>query len=92
MTKDATWQHVPSEDNPADLLFRGSSVETLRSSSLWWNGPSWIRQPEVRPSYSKEPEAELPELKTISVILMAVNTRDIIQIRRKLVHWKQPEF
>jgi len=40
LTKDTTWQHVPSEENPIDLLSRGTSVEDLKSSNLWWYEPT----------------------------------------------------
>ncbi|XP_071052897.1 uncharacterized protein [Onthophagus taurus] len=36
------WHHVPSGDNPADLVSRGVSVAKLQENSLWWVGPSWL--------------------------------------------------
>jgi hypothetical protein len=41
-TSSATWRHVPSADNPADLISRGIEPTALSTSTLWWNGPSWI--------------------------------------------------
>lgn len=41
-----TWRHVPSQDNPADLLSRGVEFEQLASSSLWWSGPQFLSQPQ----------------------------------------------
>jgi hypothetical protein len=38
--------HVPSVDNPADILSRGISPEELWHSSQWWNGPAWLEQGE----------------------------------------------
>ena len=35
-------RHVDSKDNPADLISRGCSMETLRSSDLWKSGPQWL--------------------------------------------------
>jgi len=40
------WHHVASEDNPADVLSRGTDPEELRYRSHWWNGPSWLVQGE----------------------------------------------
>ncbi|XP_031785921.1 uncharacterized protein LOC116417341 [Nasonia vitripennis] len=37
------WRHVKSEDNPAACATRGFSSEQLQQSSLWWEGPEWIR-------------------------------------------------
>lgn len=39
------WQHIPGEDNPADLVSRGSTVAMLQASKIWWNGPSRLCQP-----------------------------------------------
>nr|XP_012215649.1 PREDICTED: uncharacterized protein LOC105668053 [Linepithema humile] len=39
------WNHVPSEQNPADCASRGISTSDLKTHPLWWNGPLWLRQP-----------------------------------------------
>lgn len=33
---------MPSLDNPADILSRGTFPRELMGSSLWWNGPEWL--------------------------------------------------
>lgn len=33
-------QHVPTEQNPADIASRGSRTTNL--STLWWKGPMWL--------------------------------------------------
>lgn len=38
------WHHTPGEQNPADLVSRGTSVQALRASTDWWNGPRWLSQ------------------------------------------------
>ena len=50
-----TFKHVSSEDNPADLATRGKSPIEL-SSSIWWNGPHWLKQPDDQWPNSKTPE------------------------------------
>ena len=40
------WRHVPTTDNPADLASRGGQVT---NAELWWNGPTWLRDPEMWP-------------------------------------------
>ena len=33
------WDHVPTEDNPADIASRGSTASQLFENKLWWTGP-----------------------------------------------------
>ncbi|XP_062704582.1 uncharacterized protein LOC134286899 [Aedes albopictus] len=42
LTTHAVWSHVPSKDNPADLISRGMTLDELASQSLWWHGPAWL--------------------------------------------------
>ncbi|XP_011858180.1 PREDICTED: uncharacterized protein LOC105555749 [Vollenhovia emeryi] len=37
------WHHVKSRDNPADLISRGSTPMFLNESTLWWEGPPWLK-------------------------------------------------
>lgn len=39
------WNHVRSNENPADIASRGMCPSDLLQSELWWAGPSWLRQP-----------------------------------------------
>lgn len=49
------WHYCPGEENPADLVTRGTSVQQLINSQHWWHGPSWLLEdtsycPQNRPS------------------------------------------
>ncbi|XP_071574578.1 uncharacterized protein [Temnothorax nylanderi] len=44
LTKNIKWYHVPSEDNPADMLSRGIEVDRLIEDKLWWHGPQWLTE------------------------------------------------
>ena len=37
------WTHCPGKENPADLPSRGLTIQELKESSLWWEGPSWLK-------------------------------------------------
>lgn len=59
LTVGADWYYVPSEDNPADMLSRGTTAGELRASKLWWQGPRWLANsaedwPQQRKELSKE--------------------------------------
>ncbi|XP_062557813.1 uncharacterized protein LOC134222669 [Armigeres subalbatus] len=42
LTVKATWNHVPSQDNPADFISRGMDLDELVACALWWHGPHWL--------------------------------------------------
>jgi hypothetical protein len=43
ITNKDQWNHVRSEDNPADILSRGIHADQLlQNISHWWQGPSWL--------------------------------------------------
>lgn len=63
LTEEVLWLHVSSEDNPADILSRGTSVESLINNKLWWTGPCWLKERHQYPSSMKDAKIELPKLK-----------------------------
>ena len=38
------FKHIPSDQNPADWATRGKPPSEL--TSMWWNGPSWLNEPD----------------------------------------------
>ncbi|XP_070528959.1 uncharacterized protein [Cardiocondyla obscurior] len=48
LTEIASWRHVPSAENPADILSRGRELKNLARESLWWTGPEFLRLPAER--------------------------------------------
>ncbi|CAL1291094.1 unnamed protein product [Larinioides sclopetarius] len=38
------WHHVPSEQNPADIISRGLDPEKIPQSDMWWFGPSFLKE------------------------------------------------
>ncbi len=60
------WRHVPSLQNPADLASRGVRAHELSTSSLWWNGPSWLR---LCPEHWPPPFQTKPSIPIYSVSL-----------------------
>lgn len=63
MTEVADWHYVPSSDNPADLLSRGFNPRSIKTSTLWWQGPSWLQKNENYWPRDNSINCDLPELK-----------------------------
>ena len=40
----SSWYHIPSEQNPADLLSRGCHPGELVGNNKWWYGPDAVQQ------------------------------------------------
>ncbi|XP_065356347.1 uncharacterized protein LOC135950743 [Calliphora vicina] len=70
---NATWRHVPSAENPADLGTRGCTPKELKNNSLWWEGPRWLIQEECKWPVIQISKAIAPELQTCDCILMKRN-------------------
>lgn len=83
LTEVSQWKHVRTLENPADVISRGISAEELLTSKLWWEGPNWLITDENtwRPHvYQVLEESELPERKSIKLVLVVSNyTNKIIQ-------------
>lgn len=63
LTEHYTWRHVPSQDNPADLVSRGLYPNSILNEKTWWQGPSWLHQKEPDWPNSAPIIEELIELK-----------------------------
>ena len=40
------WFHIPSEENIADVLTRGTAPDKIGSGSVWQQGPAWLKYSE----------------------------------------------
>ncbi|WKX90962.1 hypothetical protein Q1695_009644 [Nippostrongylus brasiliensis] len=43
---DTIFRYVPTNFNPADIGSRGSTIQQLTKNTLWWDGPSFLKNPE----------------------------------------------
>jgi hypothetical protein len=79
LTDPKEWCHVPSEQNPADILSRGRTPHQLNQSSLWWHGPQFLNGPEhfsIKNKWNPTSveNSTIPEIKTSCCLL--VNAAD----------------
>ncbi|GFX82967.1 integrase catalytic domain-containing protein [Trichonephila clavipes] len=70
LTENFEWKHIPSAQNPADIISRGVNPEELSSLTLWWNGPQHLDIPEqfIDPSITSSDKLYMSELKKQSDI------------------------
>lgn len=65
LTQDVQWRHVRTKENPADLASRGSNLDELASSTLWWEAPDFLRSASFSLDNHKviDADEELPEVR-----------------------------
>ncbi|KAJ8916963.1 hypothetical protein NQ315_008363 [Exocentrus adspersus] len=77
LTDPDKWQHIPGDQNPADLPSRGCSPRQLLESK-WWEGPKWLyEEPYMWPRGKldcNEDEIAQERKKGVTAILMDSNT------------------
>ncbi|XP_045450491.1 uncharacterized protein LOC123659288 [Melitaea cinxia] len=67
LTKEFAWMHVPTDQNPANLVSRGIEPQQLQDSTLWWRGPSFLAKEESEwPIQGSFATNNLPELKVFT--------------------------
>ncbi len=77
------WRHVPTTENPADLLSRGMKAEQLIQNSLWWKGTPWLaKTPDEWPVRLPNQPANLPGL-----LQCYSNTYSSFHHRTRIVAW-----
>lgn len=75
-TEPSDWRHCPGIDNPADLLTRGVSPDSLKSCDKWWNGPTWLsKSPTGWPSAPVGNQSLVTEEEKRSSAAMVSHTR-----------------
>ncbi|XP_076549257.1 uncharacterized protein LOC117612080 [Osmia lignaria lignaria] len=68
-TNIGDWRHVPTTDNPADLISRGQHPEEFLQPSIWHHGPEWLKHEEVTwPTRDLVPCNFIPEQRTATCL------------------------
>ncbi len=59
------WRWTPTNQNPADIPSRGATADKLKSNTLWWTGPEYLRTKKwpQQPRGLQMPEEATRELK-----------------------------
>ena len=84
ITNPANWSYCPGCDNPADMASRGIYAEDLVVSSLWLDGPHWLKTGMNWESPTVEQEFDVAD--EVNVILVSVEPNDefvkVIEVER----------
>ena len=62
ITTPDQWHYVPTKQNPADLLSRGTTVTSLIQNDMWWKGPTFLLESES--GWPQSPPFKVPEVDT----------------------------
>ncbi|XP_018400787.1 PREDICTED: uncharacterized protein LOC108778179 [Cyphomyrmex costatus] len=77
-------RHVPSSQNPADLLSRGLNPSDLIHATTWWKGPDFLQHDEnFWPANQFLRQEDTSELRKIHVYIAVVDTSVIENILNK---------
>lgn len=57
------WNHVRSADNPADIATRGVKACVLADLTIWWTGPTWLKEEQFNLDKLDIPETQLEKKK-----------------------------
>lgn len=88
VTDSNKWNHVSTDENPADLISRGMDSEDLKGSTLWWNGPSWLQGADSSWPKTVVEVSDVPEERKLSLTFAAVMTKDF-SILNKFASWNK---
>ena len=85
VTTPEDWFYVRSEDNPADVISRGTSPARLNDHALYWGGPAWLCEgltPES-PLSSHAALEDVPETRKQAVIFIANQATGISELANR---------
>lgn len=80
------WSHVVSEDNPADMLSRGSSVEELLVSQKWLKGPKWL---SVAQNSWPKPKLQISSESQAEIVNEQKNARRVLYVHARISSGKE---
>ncbi|XP_078051919.1 uncharacterized protein LOC144478074, partial [Augochlora pura] len=77
-TSQHEWRHIPSRENPADVVSRGLTCIEYLENKLWQVGPYWLVQEENQWPVTIVNVTEMPEMRPLKTFLNNKADLDII--------------
>lgn len=82
LSKSSQWQHVSSENNPADYISRGINPDEMKGLDMWFNGPDWLlKDKQFWPKFMPNISDEIPDQRPINNALIVQ-----IPIKNELIY------
>ncbi|GFV15451.1 uncharacterized protein TNCV_4834771 [Trichonephila clavipes] len=79
------WRHVPSDQNPADLVSRGVDPEKLLQQNLWFNGPTFLSGDDYPNRTINCREKFVENLKGINKVAGPLTTKEFVKAETYLI-------
>ncbi|XP_036347179.1 uncharacterized protein LOC118756526 [Rhagoletis pomonella] len=83
VTKQAIWRHVPSGQNPADIVSRGAYADEL-SNSIWFTGSPFLMKPcaewPANKRHGKDVQVNEERRKSATLLVAEINSNHFL-------HW-----
>lgn len=72
LTKECHWKYVNTKHNPADIVSRGAFPSQIVNSSLWWNGPDFLHDPDY--TYLEDESYQVNSTEEIDCLVVTAHT------------------
>ncbi|MCP4253045.1 MAG: hypothetical protein GY775_06490, partial [Candidatus Scalindua sp.] len=97
---NAVYRYVATKENPSDLITRGVTTKQLKTSVLWWEGPSWLTTKELWPEVMSFGEESHPITITAAQVTQQILDTEIkwnrfgsfdklVRVIAWVIHYKQ---
>ncbi|MCP4991708.1 MAG: hypothetical protein GY928_38295, partial [Colwellia sp.] len=97
---NAVYRYVATKENPSDLITRGVTTKQLKTSALWWEGPSWLTHKELWPEVMSFGEESHPITITAAQVTQQILDTEIkwnrfgsfdklVRVIAWVIHYKQ---
>ncbi|XP_033228837.1 uncharacterized protein LOC117180447 [Belonocnema kinseyi] len=89
-TEGHEWRHVPTHDNPADLISRGQGPQEFLNNKFWSHGPNWLSKkddawPQLNiKNHERSEVRECPPMTSLKITLLGTNILERVSSFKKL--------
>ncbi|XP_031349442.1 uncharacterized protein LOC116175453 [Photinus pyralis] len=85
------WNHVSTNENPADIISRGTLPSELANLDMWWHGPQFLMtlkyETPVQPNTNEI--SEIPDLKSTQTKCFLSNTTLMLPVFDKISSFRR---